>query len=413
MAGVLGLMPVFVLDMCGQTDDDDMYFMSSKKSKTVKKVTHTSASPRDEETTIVVYSNNRRNDDEYNRRNRDVMTNEVVEDTSAIDINDEEVEYAYSRRILKFHSPNLVIINSPYYWDLVYVRGVYDYLYNPYYYDPFYWDFGWGFGCTWGPWSCWYGPIWGWHSPWRPWGTTVWYGHTWVGTVWYSHGFVGPGGVYRRPSNSYNRGTFTSNRYGDGMRSGVRTNILASSSTSRSATGAVSGRSRVDGDRTSATGRDVSQSTRGGAARTGNSRGTDGNSYARTSSSRYGTTVDGRTNINTSRISGESSRSTVSPGVSAYGTSRNATTARTTGSNRYSTTTNGNRYNTTTTNRTTTTTNRTTTTTSRSSSTYSNSSRSSSSFSGGSRSGGGFSGGGFSGGSRGGGFSGGGGGGRR
>lgn len=270
-------------------DDDDMYFTSSKKT------TKTSAPVRTQGksvTTIIsdrapkieVYNSNARSDDEYNRRynyNNGTAQEEQVDTVYDYDINDEETDYLYSRRILRFHSPTRIIISSPYYWDLVYVNGVYDYLYDPFYYDPFYWNWGWGYGCTWGPWTCWYGPMWGYVSPWRPWGPG-WgpvYGPVWVGPHFY-----GPGGTLRY-SNSLNRGSFrTANRYGSAS-STVRTNALAG----------TNGNSRGSFGRTSSS---IASGSRTNILERGNSINQERNSYTRPSSSRY-STEGGRTVNNT------------------------------------------------------------------------------------------------------------------
>ncbi len=197
-------------------DDDDLYFTPTKKSQ------KTSAA----RVTQKVYSDNDRDDDEYNRRYTGYAdawqtggeADSIVADSMAADmecaqssgsdydLTDPENDYVYSRRILRFHSPRFgFAISSPYYWDLVYGWGVYDYLYDPYYdyfYDPFYWSWGWGYGWAYRPWNTWYGPIWGWHhSPhgWHDWG---------CGPMWHDHGpvarFTGRGfGVGRLAENRF------------------------------------------------------------------------------------------------------------------------------------------------------------------------------------------------------------------
>ncbi|MCQ2076162.1 MAG: hypothetical protein MJZ20_03875 [Bacteroidaceae bacterium] len=222
----------FGVNMTAQ--DDDMYFTtSSKKQKSETKAPV--RTQRNSVTTIIsnsaptieVYNTNSRNEDEYNRRYTGMTNSEVqnnYEDVDTIyDLNDDELDYRYSRRILRFHSPTKVLVSSPYYWDLIYINGIYDYVYDPFFYDPFYWDFGWGYGCSWGPWSCWYGPIWG-YRPWSYWGPVV------VGPVFYGPIYVNNGG-YWRTSNSLNRGTFRSaNRYSrTSSGTDLRTNAITSS----------------------------------------------------------------------------------------------------------------------------------------------------------------------------------------
>ena len=163
--------------------DDDMYFgTSSKKTKTTTTTTNKSATssvsvvPKqvvtvndDDPADIEVYNKSARDEDEYNRRYNysdyqgtieqaiDTLSSDVeyVDDgkKSDYDINDDESDYRYSRRILRFHSPHVgVIVSSPLYWDLVYDYGAYDFLYaDYYYYDPFFWGPGWGYAWGWRP----------------------------------------------------------------------------------------------------------------------------------------------------------------------------------------------------------------------------------------------------------------------
>ncbi len=214
-------------------DDDDLYFTPTKKSQTTTPVSKRSSYAQDRyagssgnasSRTFQVYNGNSRNDDEYNRRysgyagswqtgsidslSADSLDAEMeYEDSSqGYDLEDPECDYAYSRRILRFHSPRFgFAISSPYYWDLVYGWGVYDYLYDPYYdyfYDPFYWSWGWGFGWSYRPWNAWYGPIWGWsYAPhgWHNWG---------AGPMWHDNG---PG--MRYTGRGFGGGRFAENRF--------------------------------------------------------------------------------------------------------------------------------------------------------------------------------------------------------
>ena len=247
--------------LSAQTEDDDMYFVPSKKSaqKSAAKDRQMSEGEvqRIPHAQVVDYGSSRRSDDEYNRRYKsggyagrynesgnaqsDSLqgTVERVTDSDADRYRDEAEDYAYSRRILRFHSPRLgIAISSPWYWDMVYDYGVYDYLYDSYYYyDPYLYSFGWGYGWSWGPWASWYGPIWGWHTPyaWTYWG----WGPGWYGPGWHGHG---PG--VNRGQYAY-RGT-VSNRFGQGER--IRTSALAGGAN------AATGRGTF-GTRTSALGR--------------------------------------------------------------------------------------------------------------------------------------------------------------
>ncbi|MCM1347150.1 MAG: hypothetical protein NC206_08705, partial [Bacteroides sp.] len=239
-----------MMPILSMAQDDDLYFTPVKKDKksekkeevVVKKTPRTTFVIEAENPTVEVYTQNSRNEDEYNRRfnNGDSyqnVTENETEETDDRNYDNNEEDYYYSRRILRFRSPRVgIAISSPLYWDLVYNYGAYDYLYDDYYvYDPFFWGYGWGYGWSWGPWSCWYDPIWGWHSPhhWNYWG---------CGPMW-------GGGIHHGPATGftrYNRGTF-SNRYGNSNR--IRTSALANNGSRSFST------RNMSGNRTSALGR--------------------------------------------------------------------------------------------------------------------------------------------------------------
>ena len=123
--------------------DDDLYFVPEKPAAKVVKETSASKYSVDDnkKDDIVDYHSSSRNEDEYNR-----MYNFGGDSQNAgsYDEKDEqeyapEDDYAYSRRILRFRSPRVgLIVSSPFYWDLVYTYGAYDYIYDSFY-DPFYW----------------------------------------------------------------------------------------------------------------------------------------------------------------------------------------------------------------------------------------------------------------------------------
>lgn len=234
-------------------DDDDLYFTPTKKSQTTTPVSNRSSYAQDRyagsagnasSRTIQVYSDNSRTDDEYNRRysgyagswqtgsidslSADSLDAEMeyVDSSQGYDIDDPECDYAYSRRILRFHSPRFgFAISSPYYWDLVYGWGVYDYLYDPYYdyyYDPFYWSWGWGFGWSYRPWNAWYGPIWGWsYAPhgWHNWG---------AGPMWHDNG---PG--MRYTGRGFGGDRFAENRFVASSANGTGSRAFNSANGSR------------------------------------------------------------------------------------------------------------------------------------------------------------------------------------
>lgn len=195
---------------------DDLYFFpeKSKEQKTEVKVENKTKAREPElvfkgNADVEVYNTSSRDEDEYNRRymysgdGADAAVPDTI-DSVEPDIYDDENDYQYSRQILRFYSPHVgVYVSSPYYWDLVYGYGAFDYLYaDPFfYYDPYYWSWGWSFGWGWRPWGSWYGPFWGWYHPyhWVGWG---------CGPCWHN---AHP--VRYNP----NRGTFT-NGYGRGSR---------------------------------------------------------------------------------------------------------------------------------------------------------------------------------------------------
>lgn len=329
----------FPISMMAQ-DDDGMYFVPKKKADTSASASNTRpvtqvTGQTGQRPALEVYNTNSRDEDEYNRR-YDGYTGAYqtgggyAEDSLAatveyVDKDSErypDEDYYYSRRILRFRSPRAIALSSPYYWDLVYDYGVYDYLYDPFYYDPFFWHYGWGYGWSWGPWSAWYGPIWGWHHPyaWTYWG--------W-GPGWHHHhgGFGAPGGWTGR---GFNRGTFANNRYGSGTR--IRTSGLAnggSASTGRGTFGTQTGTLGGRGTQTAIRGgRNTSGRTAGTAAAQTGVR-TNAGSYSEYTRSRSTSTYSqSRTegNRNTTNVRPSSSRTTSQAANNTYTPSRSTQT---------------------------------------------------------------------------------------
>ena len=253
---------------------DDMYFTSSKKAKEAAQKKQavdddykiSDMLPREPRLvmpvpTTVDYNSNKRSEDEYNRRYvyggdyQNAGGAEDVADSLAArieavggaedyyDMDDPELDYRYSRRLVRFHNPRLYVA-SPYYWDLYYGYGAWDYLYAPY--DPWYWHYGWGYGWSWGPWDCWYGGIWGWHHPhaWAYWG----WGPSWG----IPHYHVAHRNIVPREYNS-SRGQMAAGR-------NIRTNPLGN--------GTLASRTNVMGARTNAQGnRTTAQGVRGNGTR--------------------------------------------------------------------------------------------------------------------------------------------------
>ena len=323
--------------------DDDLYF-APDMTGVIENVQENSPSvnvrtPRRTETAVYdksklsVYNNSSRDEDEYNRRynfssdyqteggadySLDYESNDTIFNTDTI--YDDTDDYAYSRRILRFHSPRVAVaLSSPYYWDLVYGYGVYDYLYDAYY-DPFFYSWGWGYGWSWGPWSCWYGGLWGWHHPYR-WSYWGW------GPGWH-HGHYGRyyGWNHGRYSDRGGMGGFR-NRYDKGH--SIRTSHLANGGNASLSRGTFGGRSNSIASRGNTT-----RSLRGGdrvglrsnprAGRTDGGRGVASrSSYADYSRSRSVNTPDSRVynrttaQNRTSYDRPSSSRSTYTPSRSS------------------------------------------------------------------------------------------------
>ncbi len=286
---------------------DDLYFTSSKKAKeeALKKQRSTQLSARTQTfvtPSTVDYQSNHRSEDEYNRRyvyvgeyqnaggaydsdslaaSIDTLSGNYA--TSQYDMDDPELDYRYSRRLIRFHTPRLYALASPYYWDLYYGYGAWDYLYD--YYDPWYWHYGWSYGWSWGP---------GWSHP-------VHYG------VSYRRN------VTPRQYNSSRGHMAASNRIrtnamGRTMNN-TRTSAMARSGMTTGRTSALGTRTSAQGYRTSA--QDARTSTRGRSytdytnARTGRSTvstnegaRTQVNDRTRTSATQRSTTTS-RTNVNT------------------------------------------------------------------------------------------------------------------
>ena len=244
---MLGLAMFTTLSMWAQADDD-MYFVPSKSKRQKLSATVTTVSNSQQiaarPAQVVVYNTNSRDEDEYNRRNTGYAgswqtgggesgADSLVSRVDTVYVTSDEMynpenDFIYSRRLLRFHSPRFgFALSSPYYWDLVYGYGVYNYLYDPFYldfYDPFFWDYGWGYGWSWRPWNSWYGSFYygyGWHSPYL-------YDYWGVGPYWHHSGYA-----YNRLSNSYNRGTFSANRFGSTTNSIQRTSAVAAANGTR------------------------------------------------------------------------------------------------------------------------------------------------------------------------------------
>ncbi len=308
---------------------DDLYFTSSKKAKAEaqkkeaaarKARTDVAAQPA----SVVDYNSNHRSEDEYNRRyvngayqgmigqqRTDTLVSGVSDveadyGDSKYDMDDAELDYRFSRRIVRFHSPRLYALASPYYWDLYYGYGAWDYLYVPY--DPWYYHWGWNYGWSWGPWDCWYGGLWGWHRP-----------HAWAYWGW------GPGWHHGYPVHhlTYSRNVlprqFNAARGHMSAGNRIRTNALGRTMNTR--TSALN-RTGVASSRTSAMGRVDAQSRTQTNGRSRTSAATRGDATRSSSNERY---MPSRSSSNQN----SSSRSTETRSRTS-GVSRSNTTTRST-----------------------------------------------------------------------------------
>lgn len=246
---------------------DDLYFVAKKPKKAAtEQVDIHAKAERVNPTDVVDYHVSRRGDDEYNRRYTvsgnssrqaiDTLVADTAYGGEGYDdcIDDPEADFRYSRRLVRFHSPRFYAAASPYYWDLYYGYGAWDYLYDPY--DPWYWDYGWGCGWSWGPWSTWYGGIWG-YRPLHAWAYWGW------GPGWYGSAIGHP--IHRntvpRELNS-SRGHMAS--YDRLRTSAARGGLVSAGRTSAlGSRGAYAGSRSSTGTRSSAIGvRGLSESTR-------------------------------------------------------------------------------------------------------------------------------------------------------
>jgi len=306
------LLLAFVLVPLLSMAQDDLYFTSSKKAKEAAQKRATASMNARTETvpapTIVDYNSNTRSEDEYNRRY--MYGGQYVEDSLAAridtvggqkyDMDDPEVDYRFSRRIVRFHSPRLYALTSPYYWDLYYGYGAWDYLYDPW--DPWYWHYGWSYGWTWGPWDCWYGSIWGWSHPysWTYWG----WGPGWSRPVYYTYYHRN---TVPREFNSSRGHMAAGNRIRTNAVGGRNVGVRTNAATQPSRTNAVAGRTNVAPSRANV------QGTTGTGRRAGGASYTD---YANARAGRSSASSNvARTSVYNAAREGAARRSTITNGA--------------------------------------------------------------------------------------------------
>ena len=166
---------VFVLgSLLQMMAQDDLYFVPSKKKETKK--TETISYSDWEHDDWAADRNGVIDVDAYNRRgyantNEDVSYDEPANGTESL-----------TNRIIRFHSPGITIISSPYYTDYIdiYTDPWYSF-YRPYSWYSYNWysSWWWDYPYYWSS-SCYY-PWWGWHGHYHP---TYYHGHH---HAWHPH----------------------------------------------------------------------------------------------------------------------------------------------------------------------------------------------------------------------------------
>ena len=242
-----------------QDYEDDIYYDGNKDTKTVKVVTK-QVSPSTgynsglyTQVTPLSGVVNGRDVDEYNRRFGYYDVNDTVYLNDSTYLNDSVYygsDFANTRRIERFHNPDIVIrSNDPdlieYYFDSAPTVNLIvgsDWSWGPYwgwgyrYYDPWYsWSWGWRSPYYY---SSWYDWGWGWYGgyryhPWaywgRPWGAGYWGTGYWGRPYRWADGWYGHNGHHynsgytgRRPGMNYHgNGTRGRTTYAGAPRNGV------------------------------------------------------------------------------------------------------------------------------------------------------------------------------------------------
>jgi len=269
------LAAIFGMSCSVSIAQNDVYYIPSKKVSKVK-IQEVQQNYDNVQTTTsdnsVNYSvrprNEVRNVDEYNRRS---FVKSTIDDSLKLSttVESEAISnYSCSKKIIRFHTANGIIISSPYYWDVCYENDIWDvycdvwaytlpswhywsYAYDPWVYNRWWyrtcWDYTWGWYDPWWGYSYWgWGrpAYWGWSRPWGSWGVVhhVHYYHDcphWGCSRGFEPGFGRPGGFSRsdyvggrsnqpggfRVNNvrEGNAGGFASSR-GGGLTKGFRVN---------------------------------------------------------------------------------------------------------------------------------------------------------------------------------------------
>lgn len=209
---VLFFMLLYAVGTTAQVDD--MYFVPKKDKKVVNTNANSEMPMVTTQERISATSEGRYIDEDvYNRRGKalEQYGDDGAADAYAYEESDydvysdvevsDEADYTYSTRILRFHSPRMSLLCSPWYWDLVYTGGVDNWLVSD---DGIYWDVYPAYNYY----TAWYYPAWSWnfsygwgyHSAycWNYWHSPLWHGHY----HYYPHNWWG-GGYHGYAAHNY------------------------------------------------------------------------------------------------------------------------------------------------------------------------------------------------------------------
>lgn len=186
---VLFTIALSVVALSAYAQRDDVYFVPSKKATlensdkpAVKQSEYEPIAPSNQYADDGEWYKNRKSNrdlDDYNRRSGGLSNNEAACDDNVQDDDSYEGEGVYTSRIVRFHSPGLVVVASPYYFDY----------YDTYFVDPWYgWSEYYGWYSPWYSWNWGYSWSWGYTSPW----CSPWYSPYYRGWWYYGRGYGYP-----------------------------------------------------------------------------------------------------------------------------------------------------------------------------------------------------------------------------
>lgn len=242
---------------------DDMYFVPTKKAIQQERevnlgyrqsqVYDVPAESFDHDNWADGRNYGNRNVDEYNRRGVRSKTADSLRSNRMR--YDDEAPYTATSRIVRFRSPGITIVTSPYYYDYYdfadydpwiddWAWGGWRYSYDPFYYNRWstwyspwsysynYWGSPFYFGASWR--YGWYGSYWnyGWNSPYYygGWGAPYYY---YDSPRWYSYARPSHSVTYGTTSGRNSRGGVFNNEYNDWGRGVVYGNTRSNANYAR------------------------------------------------------------------------------------------------------------------------------------------------------------------------------------